>query len=149
MRITRARLVFLALAALDDIVQGCATAPAAPSAQFRAVLAMLCALGVGEERRDDRKLFDAIWRSSQIKPSHTLTEHQANHRRMTELGRMWPEVCRHVGVEPTTELSLRLEAMRRRGETDREAMARIMREQGEAERVWKAHRRQKQQCSAA
>jgi len=65
MRITRARLVFLALAALDDIVQGCATAPAAPSAQFRAVLAMLCALG----ERDDRTVFDAIWRSRQISPA--------------------------------------------------------------------------------
>jgi len=143
MRITRARLVFLALAALDDIVQRCATAPADPSPQFRAVLAMLAALGDG----DDRGLFVAIWRSSRIKPSHTLTEHQANHRRMTELGRMWPEVCRYVGIEPTTELSLRLAALRHRGEQPHQRTARLMREIDHERRVFDRHRRQKQQCT--
>ena len=99
MRLDRDRLIFLCLAALDDIMQGCATAPATPSPQFRAVLAMLYALG----DRSERALFDDFWRSSLLAPSHTMTEHQANHRRMSLLARMWPAICRHVGVEPSTD----------------------------------------------
>jgi len=60
---------------------------------------------------------------------------------------MWPEVCRHVGVEPTTELSLRLAALRHRGEQPHQRTARLMREIDHERRVLDRHRRQKQQCS--
>ncbi|MGN6820425.1 MAG: hypothetical protein ACTHJR_17310 [Sphingomonas sp.] len=143
MRLARDRLVFLCLAALDDILRQCATAPAAPSPQFRAVLATLYALGDLHERT----VFDAIWQSSQLAPSPTLTEHQANHRRMSELARMWPMVCRQVGVEPTTELALALAALRRPRETAAERAARTLREQEHERRVFDRHRRQKQQCT--
>src|SRR4051812_40155689 len=66
MRLARDRLIFLCLVALDDIMHGCATAPAAPSPQFRAILATLYALG----DRHDRKVFDAFWQSSRLAPSH-------------------------------------------------------------------------------
>jgi len=143
MRLARDRLIFLCLAAIDDIMRGCATAPAAPSPQFRAVLATLFALG----EHGQRGVFDAFWQSSQLAPSPTMTEHQANHRRMSELGRMWPQICRHVGVEPTTDLSLALAAMRQRHESDRARLARLLDEVEQRRRVLDRHKRQKQQCT--
>ena len=143
MRLARDRLIFLCLAALDDVVQRCATAPVAPTPQFRAVLATLYALG----DRPERAAFDAVWRSSQLAPSHTLTEHQANHRRMTDLARLWPQICHQVGVEPSTELTLALAAMRRPREDANARAARILREIEHERRVLDRHRRQKQQCT--
>jgi hypothetical protein len=143
MRLARDRLIFLCLAALDDIMHGCATAPAVPSPQFRAVLATLYALGDG----NDRGVFDAFWQSSRLAPSHTMTEHQANYRRMSELGRMWPAICRHVGMEPSTDFTLALAAARHRGESDRERLARLLGEVEHDRRVLDRHKRQKQQCT--
>ncbi len=143
MRLARDRLIFLCLAALDDIVQHCATAPAAPTPQFRAVLATLYALG----NLPERAAFDAVWQSSQLAPSPTLTEYQANHRRMTELARLWPQVCHQVGVEPSTELTLALAALRRPTEDANQRAARIMREIEHERRVFDRHKRQKQQCT--
>ena len=143
MRLARDRLVFLCLAALDDIMCGCATAPAVPSLQFRAVLAMLYALG----DRPERAVFADFWQSSQLAPSRTLTEHQANHRRMSELARMWPTICRHVGIEPSTDFTLALAAARHRGESDRERLARLLAEGEHHRRVVDRHKRQKQQCT--
>ena len=143
MRLARDRLIFLCLVALDDVMRGCATAPAAPSPQFRAVLATLFALG----EHGERGVFAAFWQSSQLAPSHALTEHQANHRRMSELGRMWPQICRHVGVEPTTDFTLALAAARHRGESDRERLARLLSEVEHHRRVLDRHKRQKQQCT--
>lgn len=143
MRLARDRLVFLCLAALDDVRRGCATAPAAPTLQYRAVLAALFALG----EQGDRKIFDAFWQSSLLAPSHSLTEHQANHRRMSELGRIWPQICRHVGVEPTTDFARALDTARRRHESDRERLARLLDEVEQRRRVLDRHKRQKQQCT--
>lgn len=143
MRLARDRLIFLCLVALDDIMQGCATAPAAPSPQFRAVLAMLYALG----DRSERALFDDFWRSSLLAPSHTMTEHQANHRRMSLLARMWPAICRHVGVEPSTDFTLALAAARHRGESEHARLARLLREAEHNRRVLDRHKRHKQQCT--
>lgn len=143
MRLARDRVVFLCLAALDDIMRGCATAPAVPSLQFRAVLAMLYALG----DRPERTIFTAFWQSSQLAPSHTLTEHQANHRRMSELARMWPTICRHVGIEPTTDFVLAIAAACGRHESDHERFARTLREVEHDRRVLDRHKRQKQQCT--
>lgn len=143
MRLARDRLIFLCLSAIDDIMRGCATAPAVPSPQFRAILATLFALG----EHGERGVFDAFWQSSQLAPSHTLTEHQANHRRMSELGRMWPQICRHVGVEPTTDLSLALAAARHRHESDRDRLARLLDEAEQRRRVFDRHKRQKRQCT--
>jgi hypothetical protein len=143
MRLARDRLIFLCLVALDDIRRGCATAPAARSPQFRAVLATLYALSDGQ----DRKVFDAFWQSSRLAPSHTMTEHQANHRRMSELGRMWPIICGRVGVEPSTEFTLALAAARHRGESDRARLARLLGEVEHNRRVLDRHERQKQQCT--
>lgn len=143
MRLARDRLIFLCLAALDDIMCGCATAPASPSPQFRAVLATLFALG----EHGERGVFDAFWQSSQLAPSPTMTEHQANYRRMSELGRMWPQICRHVGVEPTTDFALALAAARHRHESDRARLARLLDEVEQRRRVFDRHKRQKQQCT--
>lgn len=143
MRLARDRLTFLCLSALDDIMRGCAIAPARPSPQFRAVLAMLYALG----DRYEREVFDAFWKSSQVAPGPTMTEHQANYRRMSELGRIWPQICGHVGVEPTTEFVLALAAARTRHESDHDRLARTLKENEHRRRVYDRHKRQKQQCT--
>lgn len=142
MQIPRDRLVFLGLTALDDIIRACRTAPAKPSPAFRVVLATLYQLSDGR----DRRVFVECWRVSQLAPGNTLTEHVANHRRTIELRKCWDRICTTLGVEQTDDLARRLAAARPR-ETEREMLARIMREQGEADRVFKAHRRQKQQCT--
>ena len=142
MRIPRDRLIFLGLVALDEVMRGCRTAPAAPSPALRVVLAMLYDLSDGR----GRQVFEECWRVCQLAPGETLTEHQANHRRSTEMRKIWNMICQSLGVEQTTELAHRLAAARPR-ESDHAAMARIIREQGEAHRAWKAHCRQKQQCT--
>ncbi|QDZ08494.1 hypothetical protein FPZ24_14285 [Sphingomonas panacisoli] len=142
MRIPRDRLIFLGLVALDEVMRGCATAPAKPTPALRVVLAMLYQLSDGR----DRRVFVEVWRTCRLAPSERLTEYMANHIRTTELRKCWNRICTTLEVEQTDDLARRLAAARPR-ETEREAMARIIREQGEAERVWKAHRRQKQQCT--
>ena len=123
-------------------MRGCRTAPAKPSPALRVVLATLYELSDGR----DRRVYVECWRTCQFAPSERLTQHMANHVRTIELRKIWTRICRSLGVEQTEELAHRLAAARP-PETEREAMARIIREQGEAERVWKAHRRQKQQCT--
>jgi hypothetical protein len=143
MRFARSRLVFLCLAALDEVVVACGFGPAVPSLQLRAILATLYALGDGE----DRGAFDAFWQVAQLAPTVTLTAHQANHRRVTDLGRLWPQICRHVGVEPSTELVMRLAAARRGREDDRARLVRLLDENEQRRRTFEQHRRQKQQCT--
>lgn len=81
MRIPRDRLIFLGLAALDEVMRECATAPAKLSPALRVVLAMLFQLSNGKGRRG----FVQFWRTCQLAPSETLTEYTANHVRTTEL----------------------------------------------------------------
>jgi hypothetical protein len=143
MRIPRDRLIFLGLIALDEVMRGCATAPAKPSPALRVVLAMLYELSDGR----DRRAFDICWKECQIAPSETLTEHQANHLRMTELHKCWNRICQSLGVEQTTEFALRIAAARRPRESSHEAMARSVKEAGEQKRTFDRHKRQKQQCT--
>ena len=143
MRLTRDRLIFLGLVALDEVMRGCGTAPAKPSPALRVVLAMLYELSDGR----DRRAFDYCWKTCQLAPSATLTEHQANHLRMTELHKVWNRICQLLGVEQTTEFGLRIAAARQPKETDHEALARIVREQAKVRDAFDRHKRQKQQCT--
>jgi hypothetical protein len=138
MRITRDRLIFLGLVALAEVIRECRTAPATPSPALRVVLAMLYELSDGR----DRLAFDICWKDCQIAPSETLTEHQANHRRMTELHKCWNRICQSLGVEQTTEFALRIAAARRPRESGHERMARGVKEAGEQKRTFDRHKRQ-------
>jgi hypothetical protein len=143
MRLTRDRLVFLCLAALHDMIDRAAMGPA-DGPQLRAVLAMLFALG---DRRDTGMVFDAFWKASRLKPDYALTEYRADQQRVYELQKLWPQICRHVGVEANDALSARLLRACRHGETERQGLLRAMRRVEHERATFKRHRRQKQQCT--
>lgn len=143
MRIARDRLIFLGLVALDEEIRRCRAAPVVPSPALRVVLAMLYDLSGGRERW----AFDEWWRVCQLAPTATLTEYKATYQRTTQLQALRNRICRLLDVEVSPEFQRLIVAARRPRESDHEALARVVREQGEARRAFKAHVRQKQQCT--
>lgn len=107
---SRDRLVFMALVALDEVADRAGTRPIEAGFEVRLLLAFLYAAGNGE-----RWLFDSFWRECRRADEPGWRADQSRYCRATALRSAWRGIARSVGAPETVEFDHKVrDAWRRR-----------------------------------